>query len=85
MTIQINLTTTTIPCIAKYKDSFGNVKEMDSFRVKRFSGKSVYIVALKDNIKMSTVRKVMKFEEGKVFIKMGESLINIGTYKEVIQ
>lgn len=55
----------------------------DQLRINESKGRKLYLTAIKNGMRMVTVSKIMKFEDGKIFISFGKNKIEIGTYKEV--
>ena len=82
MTITVNISERFFPCIAPFKDSFGNKREMDSFKINYTSGQRVYITPIKDSMKITTISKNMIFQDGIINIKQGKQVVSIGTYTE---
>jgi hypothetical protein len=78
MTIKLNINTWTINQSGK-QDHY----EYDSLKIKESKGKRLYLTGIKNGIRMTTVIKTMKFEEGKIFISFGKVKHEIGTYEEV--
>jgi hypothetical protein len=78
MTIKLNIHTWTIEQSGK-QDQY----TYDSLRIKESKGKRLYMTAIKNGIRMTTVIKTMKFEDGKIIISFGKVKHEIGTYEEV--
>lgn len=78
MTIKLNIHTWTIEQSGK-QDQYS----YDSLQIRESSGKRLYMTAIKNGIRMTTVIKTMKFEEGKIIISFGRVKHVIGTYEEV--
>lgn len=57
--------------------------EYDTLKIKESKGKRLYLSAIKNGMRMTTVTKIMKFENGKVYITFGKDKIEIGTYEEI--
>lgn len=55
----------------------------DHLKFKYNSGHRLYLVAIKNNIPMTEVVKVMKLDSGKIYLSFGKNKIEIGTYEEV--
>jgi hypothetical protein len=79
MTIKLNIHTWTIEQSGK-QDQY----MYDSLKIKESKGKRLYLTAIKEGMRMTTVMKTMKFEEGKIFISFGKVTHEIGTYEEVV-
>jgi hypothetical protein len=56
----------------------------NQLKIKESKGKRLYLTAIKDGMRMITLTKVMKFEEGKVLLSFGKNKIEIGTYEEAV-
>jgi hypothetical protein len=78
MKIKLNIHTWQIEQSGK-KDQY----TYDSLKIKASKGKRLYLTAFKNNMPMVEVIKMMKFENGKVYISFGKVKHEIGTYKEV--
>jgi hypothetical protein len=78
MAIKLNIHTWTIEQSGK-QDQY----VYDSLKIKESKGKRLYMTAIKDGMRMTTVIKTMKFEEGKIYISFGKVKHEIGTYEEV--
>jgi hypothetical protein len=57
--------------------------EYNQLKIKESKGKRLYLTAIKDGMRMVTLSKVMKFEEGRVYLSFGKNKVEIGTYTEV--
>jgi hypothetical protein len=56
----------------------------DTLKIKESKGKRLYMTAIKNGMKMVTVMKTMKFEDGKIFVSFGKNdKMEIGTYTEI--
>ncbi|WP_017696854.1 hypothetical protein [Bacillus subtilis] len=55
----------------------------NELKLKETSGKRLYYTAIKNGLGMITVPKIMKLQEGKVFVSFGKTQYEIGSYKEV--
>lgn len=55
----------------------------DSLQVSRTQGKRIYLTAIKNGVRMTSVIKTMKFEDGKIILSFGKVAHEIGTYEEV--
>ncbi|MCF8568008.1 hypothetical protein LLE49_25110 [Alicyclobacillus tolerans] len=80
-TIQVSLDPSVIACKATYKDDWGFERSMDGFKVDYSRGKRVYLVTIKDGIRLSTIAKTMQFANGNVLVKFGSKPVKIGTYQ----
>jgi hypothetical protein len=78
MTIILNIHTWTINQSGK-QDQWS----YDSLKIRESSGKRLYLTAIKDGIRMTTVIKTMNFQDGKIYISFGKVKHEIGTYEEV--
>jgi hypothetical protein len=78
MTIKLNIHTWTIEQSGK-QDQYS----YDSLNIKESKGKRLYLTAIKNGMRMTTVIKTMKLEEGKIIISFGKVKHEIGTYEEV--
>jgi len=78
MKIKIDIHTWTI----KEAGSMNGYK-YDSLRIKESSGHRLYLTGMRDGMRIITVTKMMKFEDGKVYISFKGKKIEIGTYEEV--
>ncbi|MCC9021795.1 hypothetical protein [Bacillus nakamurai] len=55
----------------------------NELKLKETKGKRLYYTAIKNGLRMITVPKLMKLEEGKVFVSFGKIKYEIGSYEEV--
>ena len=55
----------------------------DKLQIKESSGHRLYLTTIKNGMRMNTMIKIMKLEEGKVYLSFNKKKIEIGTYKEV--
>jgi hypothetical protein len=78
MTIKLNIHTWTIEQSGK-KEQYS----YDSLTIKESKGKRLYMTAIKNGMRMTTVIKTMKFEEGKIYVSFGKVKHEIGTYEEI--
>ena len=78
MAIKLNIQTWTINQSGK-QDQY----TYDTLKIKESKGKRLYLTAIKDGMRMTTVIKTMKFEEGKIYISFGKAKHEIGSYEEV--
>lgn len=78
MKIKLNIHTWLINQSGK-KDQY----EYDSLKIKASKGKRLYLTAFKNHMPMVEVIKIMKFEEGKIYISFGKNKYEIGTYEEI--
>ena len=84
MSIRVNIIERFFSCISEFKDSYGYIREMDSFRINYTSGKRVYITPIKDGMKITEIAKNMIFDNGLINLKQGKQIITIGTYEEIL-
>lgn len=60
-------------------------REYTGFKIKYSEKTRMYITAIKDQMKMKTIAKQMKFEDGNVIISFGKNdKLVIGTYSEAV-
>lgn len=60
-----------------------NNRSYDSLRVKSISNGRIYFTIIKDQMKLSTMAKQMKLEDGNVYVSFGkEGKLFIGTYSD---
>lgn len=78
MTIKLNIHTWEIKQKGK-QDQY----EYDSLIIKESKGKRLYLTAIKNGMRMTTVIKTMKFDNGKIYLSFGKVKHEIGTYEEV--
>lgn len=55
----------------------------DELRIKESSGQRLYLTAMRDGMRIITVSKMMKFEDGRVYLSFKGKKVEIGTYEEV--
>lgn len=56
----------------------------DTLKLKHTRGHRLYFTGVKNGTPMQEVIKVMKLENGKVYLSFGKEKIEIGTYEEVV-
>jgi hypothetical protein len=74
-TIKLDLNLSAIPFNGTHEK-----RQYQAFKVNYTSGKRVYITLIKDGYNLTTISKLMKFEEGNVNISFGKNKLCIGTY-----
>ncbi|GLI82351.1 hypothetical protein ANABIO32_00370 [Rossellomorea marisflavi] len=79
MTIKLDIHTWTIDHSGTHEGY-----KYDQLKINNSSGKRLYLTAINKGMRMVTVSKLMKFEEGKVLLSFGKNKIEIGTYQEVL-
>ncbi|MCY7679871.1 MULTISPECIES: hypothetical protein [Bacillus] len=55
----------------------------NKLKLKETGGRRLYFAAINNGIRMTTLRKLMKLENGQVFVSFGNKKYEIGSYEEV--
>ena len=81
----INMTNISLNKTTEIICNDGMKRPVDSFRIKEFtkSGRSAEVWFYNDRICVDALKKRIGFENGILFIKVGNSKYNIGDYEEV--